>query len=365
MTKPQEILVRGPNWTGDWIMATPGFRALRAGFPEARITLQVRSGLEPLAAGAPWFDAVRAVSSYGEGARALVREARAMRSPRFDLGVCLPDSFSAALLMRLAGVRQIVGYRRGWRRPLLHQPVPLPAGQGRRLMLARELHVLGLIESLGCARRGTHLELFVTAAEERETHERLEKEGIDPDHAYAVLAPGASYGSSKCWPARSYAAVGDALARAGARVVVVGTPSERSLVREVTGAMAEPAAALAGELSLGGLKALLREAKLLVCNDAGARHIAVAFGVPCVVMMGSTALEKTDLNLDRVQILSADVSCRPCYRRECPIDHRCMTRIAPHHVLDRALPALAADAARSWRGSQWVVSEDGRLGTAA
>lgn len=365
MNKPQEILVRGPNWTGDWIMATPGFRALRAGFPEARITLAVRSSLEPLAAGAPWFDAVVPVSSYGGGARALVREARGMRSTRFDLGVCLPDSFSAALLMRLAGVRQIVGYRRGWRRALLHRPVPLPGGQGRRLMLARELHVLGLVEAVGCERLGTQLELFVTTAEEREAHERLDKDGIDPDQSYAVLAPGASYGSSKCWPAASFAAVGDALARAGARVVVVGTPAERALVGEVTGAMTEPAAALAGELSLGGLKALMREAKLLVCNDAGARHIAVALGVPCVVMMGSTALEKTDMNLDRVQILTADVSCRPCYRRECPIDHRCMTRITPLHVAGRALPALAADAARSWRGAQWVVGEDGQLGAAA
>ncbi len=362
MTQPQEILVRGPNWTGDWIMATPGFRALRAGFPEARITLQVRSGLEPLASGAPWFDAVAPVSSYGQGALALAREARSLRGTRFDLGLCLPDSFSSALLMRLGGVREIVGYQRGWRRALLHRAVPLPkAASGGRLMLARELHVLGLVEALGCDRRGTHLELFVTAEEEREAHARLEKEGIDPERPYAVLAPGASYGSSKCWPAASFAAVGDALARVGARVAVVGTPAEQALVGEVTAAMNEPAAALAGELSLGGLKALLREARLLVCNDAGARHLAVAFGVPCVVMMGSTALEKTDLNLEGVSVLMADVDCRPCYKRECPIDHRCMTRIAPEHVLDQALPALAEDAARSWQGSQWMVADPGRL----
>ncbi|MBW2392959.1 MAG: lipopolysaccharide heptosyltransferase II [Deltaproteobacteria bacterium] len=365
MTKPQEILIRGPNWTGDWIMATPGFRALRAGFPEARITLAVRSGLEPLATGAPWFDAVVPVSSYGHGALALVREAKQLRGTRFDLGVCLPDSFSAALLMRLAGVREIIGYRRGWRRALLHRSVPLPSDGGRRLMLARELHVLGLVEALGCARLGTDLELFVTAAEEREAHDRLDKDGIDPEQPYVVLAPGASYGSSKCWPPASFAAVGDALARAGARVVVVGTPAERELVGEVVSAMTERSVALAGELSLGGLKAVLRESKLLVCNDAGARHLAVAFAVPCVVMMGSTSLEKTDLNLDRVQILIADVACRPCYKRECPIDHRCMTRISPEHVTARALPALASDAAERWRGAQWVVREGGRLEAAA
>ena len=87
-------------------------------------------------------------------------------------------------------------------------------------------------------------------------------------------------------------------------------------------------------LGLGALKAVLRRSRVLVCNDAGARHIAVAFGTPCVVVMGPTSLEKTNLNLERVKVLSTDVDCRPCYLRECPIDHRCMTRITTDMVLD-------------------------------
>ena len=101
---PRHIIVRGPNWTGDVIMATPGFRALRAGFPDARLVLHLRPGLEPLVAGAPWFDEVIPVESYHRGPAALAREAARLRGRRFDLGVCLPDSFSAALLLRLAGV---------------------------------------------------------------------------------------------------------------------------------------------------------------------------------------------------------------------------------------------------------------------
>lgn len=361
MSNPQEILVRGPNWTGDWIMATPGFRALRAGYPDARITLQVRSGLESLAAGAPWFDDVIPVASYGRGTRALVSEARVLRTRQFDLGLCLPDSFAAALLMRLAGVKRIIGYRRGWRRLLLQQPVALPADAGRRVMLARELHVLGLVEAAGCPRLGTELELHVTRDEERELELAFEQHGIAADTSYAVLAPGASYGSSKCWPPASFAAVGDALADGGAQVLVIGTPAESTLVGQVVGAMTQRGVGLAGELSLGALKPLLRGARVLVCNDAGARHIGVAFGVPCVMLIGSTSLEKTDLNLDRVSVLSADVACRPCYLRECPIDHRCMTRISPEAVAAQALPALAEGAARDWRGTQWIVREGGKL----
>jgi len=97
---------------------------------------------------------------------------------------------------------------------------------------------------------------------------------------------------------------------------------------------------------------VLSRALFLVCTDAAARHVAVAFGVPTVVMMGPTSLDKTNRYRERVKVLSADVSCRPCYKRECPIDHRCMTRISPEQVAEEALPALAADAAERWRGER-------------
>jgi heptosyltransferase-2 len=334
-----EILVRGPNWTGDLVMATPGFRALRAGFPEARITLHVRAPLAPLLDGAPWFDAVLPFPP----AAGWLRESRALRArARFDLGLCLPDSFESALLMRAAGVRRVVGYAKSGRGPLLHQRVPYPREAGRRGLIARELHVLGLVEALGCARRGTELELFVTGAELEQADAALRAGGVTTGEPVALLAPGASFGASKLWPAESFAAVGDALARAGARVVLTGTPGERALGARVRAAMQRPALDLSGALGLGGWKGLMRRARLLVSNDAGARHVATALGLPVVLVMGPTSLEKTSCNLARVSVLSADVPCRPCYLRDCPIDHRCMTRVRPEWVAAEAERAFAA-----------------------
>ncbi len=339
MDQPRKILVRAPNWTGDVAMATPGFRALRAGFPAASITAHVRPGLEALLAGSPWFDEVIPVRSYHRGIRAIWAEGRELRRKGFDLGLSLPDSFSAALLLRIAGARPIVGYRRSGRGILLDRALDPPRGPDGGPWVAREEHVLGLVESLGCARQGLELELFVTP-EERAAAESVAKDcGVDLSGPIAALAPGASYGSSKLWPAESFAKVGDELSRAGHQVLVLGTPAERELTGRVCAAMAAPAADLGGRLDLGGLKAILQPARVLVCNDAGARHIAVAFGVPSVVMMGPTSIEKTALNLERVQVLTADVPCRPCYHRECPIDHRCMTRISPERVGEAARAA--------------------------
>jgi heptosyltransferase-2 len=159
-----------------------------------------------------------------------------------------------------------------------------------------------------------------------------------------VIAPGASYGPSKQWPPGHFARAADALA-GQARIVLLGAPGERALAAAVAGAMRTQAADLSGRIGLGALKAVVKRARVAICNDAGLRHVAVAFGVPCVVLMGPTSLEKTALNLERVTVLVEDVSCRPCYLRECPIDHRCLTRIAPERAVAAALSAIAAPVA--------------------
>lgn len=342
MSAPARILVRGPNWAGDLVMATPGFRALAAAYPEARRVLLLRPGLIPLLAGSPWFHEIRPLRASGREPAALWREARALRRERFELAISLPDSFSSALLLRLAGAARIVGYARNGRSWLLHRAVPLPREAGRRVLIARERHVLGLMEAAGAPARGTGLELFVTSEEEAESLRALDAAGVDPERPIAALAPGASFGTSKLWPTRHFAAVGDALAAAGAQVVLLGAPSEHALASRLREGMRAPAADLTAGGSLGRLKAVLRRARVLVCNDAGARHVAVAFGTPCVALFGPTALEKTNLNLERVTALWHDVPCRPCYQRVCPIDHRCLAQLEPRRVIAAALAVLRA-----------------------
>jgi heptosyltransferase-2 len=221
--------------------------------------------------------------------------------------------------------------------------------------VARERFVLHLLQEAGVPiprREGdedgkgepdTTLELFTTADEEARAEALLADATGEPGAPWVALAPGASFGSSKCWPADSFARVGDAAAAAGARVVLLGSAAEAPVTRAVTDAMGAHALDLAGRADLGAAKAVLRRCAVLVANDAGARHIAVAFGVPAVVFFGPTSVAKTDANLERVTVLETDADCRPCYRRECPIDHRCLTAIPPgraiaavHHALQEA-----------------------------
>jgi len=339
----ERIVVRMPNWLGDAVMATPGLRALRAHAPRAHVTLHLPEGLAPLFAGSAFCDAIVAMKGRPRGARAILREARCLRAAGpFDYGVCLPESHSSALLMRLSGVRRVGGFARGGRGVLLHDAIAAPSEWGRRRLVARELFVLTLLEALGCPADGTALELHASPEAERAAERLLE--GVATGRMVG-LAPGASFGPSKRWPAASFAALADRFIEAGESVVLLGASSERALVDRVVAAMRHPARSLVGETPLDVLPALLRRLSLLVSNDAGARHVAVACGVPTMVFMGPTALEKTGENLERVTVLTHDVPCRPCYQRECPVGHECMTGISVERAFAAATGLRETDAA--------------------
>jgi heptosyltransferase-2 len=339
----RELLVRGPNWLGDLIMSTPALRALREGLPEARITLLVKPGLETLLEGSPRVDRVIPLRSHHAGLGATWREARALaRESQWDTGLCIPESISSALFMRLAGVRRVVGYGRAGRGVLLQPCVRAPREWGPRRTVPRERFALGLVEALGLPTRGTQLELHTTPEGERAALGLLASHDLDPSAAPLVaIAPGASFGPSKHWPASYFAEVGDRLSRAGARVVLIGSAGEASLCHAVAAQMKGAPTVLAGDLDLGGLKSLIRRMSLLLCNDAGARHLAAAFEVPSIAFFGPTSLAKTNLNLEHVHVMQNDADCRPCYRRRCPIDHRCLRDIRPETVTPIAIDLLA------------------------
>ena len=173
--------------------------------------------------------------------------------------------------------------------------------------------------------------LAVTDAERRRLEDALRRAGGMPERLRArppvVVAPGASYGDAKCWPAERFAELIDRLDADDVPVVLVGAPGEQERIAAVRHRVRASPVVLDGVLDVGALKALLQGARALVGNDAGSRHVAAAFGVPSVIFFGPTAVAKTADNLARVEVLETEQDCRPCYRRTCPIDHRCLRSI--------------------------------------
>ena len=286
-TPPRSVaLVRALRGLGDMLCAVPALRSLRAALPEARLALVGLPGAAWLLerfphyldefVEFPGFPGIPEVPYDPARLAEFVSHAQG----RFDLTVQLHGSgTNSNSFAALLGARITAGYYL----PALWCPDP-------EFFLPYEAHSheihrwLELLEFLGIPRQGDHLE-FPELPGDRE-----QLEAVWPargDAPYACLHPGA-FEPERRWPAERFAAVGDALAAHGLTVVLTGGSSERELTDAVARRMEASAVDLAGRTSLGALAALLRDASLLVSNDTGVSHLAVAVDAPSVVIFAAS-----------------------------------------------------------------------------
>ena len=325
---------------GDLLCTVPALRALNAAYPEARVTL----------VGLPWAREfakrfARYIHDFAEfpgfpgmperrcDLGALPWFFERMQAEQFDLALQMHgDGRIMNPLVVMMGARRNAGFHgRGAWNPDPEAFLEWDAGEHE---VARYLR---LMQSLGIASRGTHLEFPLTEADWAEWRAlRLER--------YACIHPGAQLPSRR-WPPERFAAVGDALAMEGLRIVLTGTAKEDSLIEDVKRRMREPAVNLAGRTSLGGIAAVVGRARLLVANDTSVSHIAAAMRTPSVIVScGADTRRWAPLNHRLHRVLHHDVPCRPCAHAECPIGHPCALGVSANDVLAeaRSLAEIAA-----------------------
>jgi heptosyltransferase-2 len=323
----KKILIRGPNWVGDAVLAIPAIKAVREHYPQAEITVLVRPWVAGLFTSAQFVDRVWSEpkpSSLGDWTRV----ARAIRAGGFQLGLLLPNSFESALMMFLAGVPQRVGYATDARNWMLTNSIK-PADESRH----QAHYYLDLIKMVAAGSTQPSIEINATVEERAEARKLLQAEGIPIGAPFLVLNPGAAYGSAKRWYADRFASVANTLSREmNLSVVLIGSEGERGLAETVRAQISSRNAILNGKTSLETLIGVLSESSLMITNDSGPMHIGAALGVPTVAVFGSTDEKVTGPCGSRTRIVRHAVECSPCLLRECPIDHRCMSGVTVEDV---------------------------------
>jgi heptosyltransferase-2 len=331
-----KILVRGPNWVGDAVLAIPAMKAIRAHFSDAEITLLVRPWVAGLFMAVPFIDKVW---SEARPSRLLdwTRITREIRRRRFDLAMLFPNSFESALMIFLGRVPRRVGYATDGRAWMLTDAV-LPGGES-----PHQLHYyLDLVKALSVNTERPSIEIEATSEERANARRLLNAEGIPYGAPFLVLNPGAAYGSAKRWYEDRFAEVADILAReVSLKVAIIGSLDERLIAEHIRERMKGGTAVLSGKTSLETLIGVLAESSLMITNDSGPMHIAAALGVPTVAVFGSTDERVTGPCGPRTRIVKHPVECSPCLLRECPIDHRCMTGVMVEDVCRAAREVLA------------------------
>lgn len=361
----RRLLVVLPNWVGDVVLASPVLAALRAHFADTRIAYLLRAPLRPLVAGAGWHDE-EIVWPAARGVNRLigpVQLAQNLRARRFDAVLLLTNSFRSALIAWMAGVHRRVGYARDGRSLLLTDRVRPLRRDGEFVPSPITPAYARLAEQLGCPVHDLRLRLAVSEDDERGAARLLEHYGIAPRQTYAVINPGAAFGAAKCWLPERFAEVCVRLHREhGMPALLVGAPGEHALLERI-GQMAAPhaRAVLNPGTTLGSLRALIRGAALLVCNDSGPRHFGNALRIPTVTIFGPTHQEWTATDAPGEVRLQAAVPCGPCQLRTCPLDHRCMTLVSTDMVMEAVRTALARVDAGGAPEARAAAADDGHV----
>lgn len=352
MTIPLEIrrrvLVRGLNWVGDAIIATPALTRLRRAFEGSHITLLVRPWVAAVYEHNPDIDELW-IEDDSASMGALVSVARRIRKGNFDFGIALPNSFRSALLMALGGVKHRVGYATARRSMLLTKAIPIDP----KILDIHQVHYyLGLVDWLSDAPPDPPRLVLAPGEKERtEIAEMLRKREVEESRMLIGLAPGSINSTAKRWLPERFAELADRFRReVKAEVLLLGSGKELEVLQTVENLCKEPVINLGGEMSLSQVIALFERLHAFVGNDSGAMHIAAASGVPTVAIFGPTDWKTTAPFSSKARIVRHPVDCSPCMLRTCPIQHPCMTGVGVNDVA-RSFAELAGEIKARMKGS--------------
>ncbi len=320
-----------PNWLGDLIMATPVLSDLRHNFPNTKITAMCQSSIAPLIMEDPHLDEL---IYFKKSSGWLHRQnyddiIEPLRQGNYDGGLLLTNSFSSAWMFWRGHVKNRVGYGTNLRSFLLDAAVPLPKEiNSQHQVITYKM----LLDPYGIPLSPTPPCLYLTRQEKNTVREWLARLGITPQYTIIGINPGAAYGSAKCWIPERFKEVTKRLLL-NPRVIIIyfGDKAGFSLVRDICHGMPERVINLCGKTSIRELMAFINACHIFCTNDSGPMHMASALGIPLLALFGSTS-DKTTGPYQGGRVIHKHVECSPCYRRECPIDFRCMTRIEVDEV---------------------------------
>lgn len=337
------ILIIGPSWVGDMVMAQTLFVCLKRQHPDCQIDVLAPEWSRPLLERMP---EVREALSFplGHGAFELATRRRIGQQlrGRYDQAILLPNSLKSALVPYFAGIPKRTGWRGEMRFGLLNDIRTLD--KARYPLMIERFMALAYPPGAELPKPYPKPRLAIDPAS-RDT--ALERFGLSLDRPVLALCPGAEFGEAKRWPAEHYAAVADARLRQGWQVWLFGSqkdaPGGEEIREWVTPGFEEDVYNLAGRTSLAEAIDLLSCAGAVISNDSGLMHVAAALDRPLVAVYGSTSPGFTPPLASQVEVVRLGLECSPCFDRTCRFGHYDCLRLLQPSLVQEALGRLVAD----------------------
>jgi heptosyltransferase-2 len=339
-----KILVVGPSWVGDMVMAQSLYITLKKQRPDCIIDVLAPAWSSPIIARMPQvrrsIDMPVGHGQFQLGER--YRLGKQLQREQYDQAILLPNSLKSALIPFFASIPKRTGWRGEMRFGLLNDIRLLDKN---RYPLMIERFVALAYEANSPLPKTLPWPALQNNPNELE---RL-REKFQLGDRFIALCPGAEFGPAKRWPDQHYAQLARHYIDQGWQVALFGSEKDRKVTGLIQQSFSEKQQQacidLAGNTSLSEAVDLLSAASAVVSNDSGLMHIAASLARPMVVVYGSTSPTFTPPLSDKVSVMQLDVDCGPCFKRECPLSHlKCLQDLSPQQVI-AALDELIAGSA--------------------
>ena len=335
LQKIQKILIIGPAWIGDMMMAHSLFQLLKIRNPQSEIHVLASPWTQPLLKMMPEVSHIIDMP-IGHGAFAFFTRRElgtSLRNQHYDQAILLPNSFKSALIPFFADIPVRTGWRGEMRYGLLNDIYILD--KKRFPLMVQRYIALGLEKSVAPLDNFPFPKLQVDLTDRENL---LTTFSLELNRPVLVICPGAEYGPSKRWPENYYAQVAQEKIQQGWQVWLMGSAKDKQvtdlLVESIDTEKRIHVKNLAGATNLTQAIQLIALSDAVLTNDSGLMHISAALSKPMVVVYGSTSPEHTPPLTHKIKIVSLNLDCSPCFERQCPkLHNNCMKQLLPDQVV--------------------------------
>jgi heptosyltransferase-2 len=327
-----KILVVAPSWVGDTMLIHPMLVRLKQRHPDSFIDVLAPAVTEKLLQQMPEIsNTITNPFPHGSlqlGAR--ISLGMQLRNRYYDQAIVLPNSLKSALVPFFAGIPIRTGFVGEMRYGLLNDARKLDK-HALPLMVERFAQLAELPrEAISRPLPQPHLQV---SEEQRQLV--LDKFQLNLNKPVAIFCPGAEYGPAKRWPIPYFAELAQRLKQQGYTVWITGSQKDREIGDKIIALGNPDTLNLCGQSDMADAVVLLSCASLVVTNDSGLMHVAAALNRPMLALYGSSSPDFTPPLSKNADVLKIDISCSPCFKRECPLGHfKCMKNLTPQMVAE-------------------------------
>jgi heptosyltransferase II len=329
-----KILVMGPAWVGDMVLAQSLFKQLKINQPECQITVAAPSWTLPLLDKMPEVsEAIALPFKHGNLAlRERYNLGKQLAKQGFTQAILLTNSLKSAILPWAANIPVRTGFKGEMRYGLINDMRALDKTALKKTV--ERFVVLGLPKNTPLPRQ---LPQPALKADPAHAQQLLVTLGIEhKDQPILGLCPGAEYGEAKRWPAEYYAEVANHALNQGWQVWLFGSEKDTPVTASIQQLTRQRCQDLAGRTQLGEVIDLMSLCQIIISNDSGLMHVAAALDKKLIAIYGSSDPNHTPPMHPQAVIEYLGLSCSPCFERVCPLGHlNCLREIRPVKVIPK------------------------------